>query len=77
MNNSYKIKTINNNKGLFDNSIDATYIIYLEGNIKRLRNIEKQLNNTIPTKKIHILINKGWRKSKKKKIYYKYCNRFS
>jgi len=67
MNNSYKIKTINNNKGLFDNSIDATYIIYLEGNIKRLRNIEKQLNNTIPTKKIHILINKGWRKSKKKK----------
>tara|TARA_B110000858_G_scaffold197147_1_gene257853 strand:- start:5149 stop:5961 length:813 start_codon:yes stop_codon:yes gene_type:complete len=65
MNNCYKIKTINKNKGVFDNSIDATYIIYLEGNIKRLNSIKEQLSNITPTKKIHILINKGWRKSKK------------
>jgi hypothetical protein len=67
MNNCYKINTINNINGLFDNSIDATYIIYLEGNIKRLKNIEEQLNNISPTKKIHILINKGWKKCNKNK----------
>ena len=42
MNNCYKIKTKHNVSGLFDSSIDATYIIYLEGNIKRLKNIEEQ-----------------------------------
>ena len=56
MNNCYKIKTIYNTNGLFDYSIDATYIIYLEGNIKRLKNIQEQLNNISPSKKIHILI---------------------
>ena len=67
MNNCYKIKTIYNTDGLFDYSIDATYIIYLEGNIKRLKNIQEQLNNISPTKKIHILINKGWKKCNKSK----------
>ena len=67
MNNCYKIKTINNISGLFDNSIDATYIIYLEGNVKRLKNIKQQLDNITPTKKIHILLNKGWKKCKKSK----------
>ena len=67
MNNCYKIKTIYNTNGLFDYSIDATYIIYLEGNIKRLKNIQEQLNNISPSKKIHILINKGWKKCNKSK----------
>ena len=67
MNNCYKIKPKHNINGLFDSSIDATYIIYLEGNIKRLKNIEEQLNNISPTKKIHILINKGWKNCNKKK----------
>ena len=67
MNNCYKIITRNNTNGLFENSIDATYIIYLEGNLKRLKNIEEQLANIKPTKKIHILVNKGWKKCNKSK----------
>lgn len=67
MNNCYKIKTKYNQEGLFDKSIDATYIIYLEGNTKRLQSIEHQLSNIIPTKTIHILVNKGWKKCVKSK----------
>ena len=49
---------------LFDGvtSLNATYIIYTEGNEERWANIENQLAEYHPTKTVYILHNKGWRK---------------
>jgi hypothetical protein len=69
MDTSYKLVLYENKTGLFDNSIDATYIIYLEGNEKRLKNIMDQIKKIYLTKKVYILYNKGFKKSKKKRIY--------
>ena len=43
----------------FDDSLDATYIIHLEGNKQRYDNIIFQLNKFVPTRKVYILFNKG------------------
>jgi hypothetical protein len=51
-------------KGIFDNFVDATYIITLE-NSKRIKNIEEQLSKYIPTKNIYIVYNKGYKKCNK------------
>ncbi len=61
---AYKLKEIKYDRGLFDDIIDCTYVIHLEGN-GRLDNIYKQLNKYKPTKKNFILFNKGYKKSKK------------
>jgi hypothetical protein len=61
----YKFEDIVYDEGLFDKSIDATYIIFLEGNEERKSNIKTQLKKIQPSKNIHILINKGFRKCKK------------
>ena len=73
----YKLKLYKYKDGIFDNIIDATYIIYTLGNNNRYNNIKEELNKIKPSKKVYILENKGWRKSKKKKIYNKYIKRFS
>lgn len=65
MDTSYKLVLYENKTSLFDNSIDATYIIYLEGNEKRLKNIMDQIKKIYLTKKVYILYNKGFKKSKK------------
>lgn len=67
MDTSYKLVLYENKIGLFDNSIDATYIIFLEGNEKRLKNIMDQIKKIYLTKKVYILYNKGFKKSKKNK----------
>ena len=59
-------KNKNEENGLLDNCVDATYIIYLEGNEERKSNIKNQLGKFQPTKNIHILNNKGFKKCKKK-----------
>ena len=51
-------------KGIFDNSVDVTYIIHLENN-GRLPNIMNQIEKCKPTKQVFILFNKG----------YKNCNK--
>ena len=61
----YKLEDIEFEKGLLDDCIDATYIIHLEGNEERRDNIKTQLSLYQPTKKIHILNNKGFKKCKK------------
>jgi hypothetical protein len=64
MNNEcYKLKEYKFNNPIF-NSIDATYIIHLEGN-GRLNSIDEQLKNYHPTKTVYILFNKGFKKCKK------------
>jgi hypothetical protein len=52
-------------KGLFDDSIDVTYILYLEGNIERYNSILKQIQKYQPTKNIYLISNKGYKKCKK------------
>ena len=57
---TYSFELIENNNGLFDRSIDTTYVIHLEGN-GRLESIKNQFKNYIPSKKIYILHNKGFK----------------
>jgi hypothetical protein len=64
--NCYKFNLIKNKKGLLDDSIDATYIIHLEGN-GRLEHIYDMLKKYKISKIVFILFNKGYKKCKKNK----------
>tara|TARA_B110000483_G_scaffold232794_1_gene300825 strand:- start:426 stop:1232 length:807 start_codon:yes stop_codon:yes gene_type:complete len=61
----FSFKELNFKNGIFDNSIDCSYIIHLEDNTNRLKNIKIQLNKFKPTSKIYIYNNKGFKKCKK------------
>lgn len=63
--NCYKFVEYNFDRGLFDDSIDATYIIHLENN-GRINQVIEQIYKYKPTKKIYILYNKGYKKCNKK-----------
>ena len=60
----YKFELIKKKEGVFDNFVDVTYIITLEGS-ERIKNIHYQLLLYSPTKKIYIVHNKGYKKCKK------------
>ena len=62
----YYVKTLYFNDPLFKET-DATYILYLEGN-GRYSQIEKQLKEYHPTKIVHIIFNKGYKKCEKQGI---------
>jgi predicted nucleic acid-binding protein len=55
------------NSGIFDEFIDATYILTMEKSLERHKNIENQLKKVIPTKKIFIVYNKGFKNCDKGK----------
>jgi hypothetical protein len=61
----YKFKKVLFNDGFLDKSVDATYIIHLEGN-GRYEHIQEQLSEYHPTNIVYILFNKGYKKSIKK-----------
>jgi len=63
-NHCYDFKLIIKNKGIFDNFVDATYILTLVGS-DRQSNIDEQLKLYAPTKKIYIVYNKGYKKCDK------------
>jgi len=63
-NHCYDFKLIQNNKGILDNFVDATYILTLVGS-ERQKNIYEQLELYTPTKKIFIVNNKGYKKCNK------------
>lgn len=63
-NSCYIFEKIIYNEGLLDHSCDATYIIHLVNN-GRLQHIREQLQKYQPTKKVYILHNNGYKKSKK------------
>ena len=67
MNSCYKFKKILLNKPIFNNTVDATYIINLENN-GRLQNINNQLSIYHPTNIVYIVFNKGYKKCKKEKF---------
>ena len=58
------MKYINNNDIIFKKTIDATYVIHLEGN-GRHESVIKQLNDYHLTNDVYILYNKGFKKCKK------------
>jgi len=60
----YSFKKYTYTDGLFNESIDATYILHLEGN-GRLDDIEKQLKIYHPTNTVYIMFNKGFKRCKK------------
>ena len=63
--NAYSFELIQNTNSIFDNDIiNATYIIYLEGN-GRLDHIKNQITKFKTTSHIYILHNKGYKKAKK------------
>ena len=68
-NKCYFFEGLNFDKGLFDASVDATYILYLEGN-GRYDSIRTQLLSYIPTKKIYIVHNKGYKNCPKEYVKY-------
>jgi GR25 family glycosyltransferase involved in LPS biosynthesis len=55
-------------KAMFQSSVDATYIIHLEGN-GRLPSIEKQLVQYQPSNLVYIAFNKGYKNCQKKLPY--------
>ena len=63
----YKFEKNNYEKGILDNSVDATYIIHLSDN-GRLNHIQEQLKEYQPTKTVYIVFNQGFKKCKKKLI---------
>lgn len=52
---------IDSEQGIFDDSIDCTYIIHLESDNERMENIKKQLSVYKPTKTIFVYNNKGFK----------------
>ena len=64
-NKSYLVKKIIFENGVFDDFIDATYIITMANNKTRHKNIIKQLKKIIPTKSVYIIYNKGYKNNKR------------
>ena len=62
----YEFKNLKFDNGLFDETVDATYIINLVGN-GRYDNIIKQINEFKPTSEVYILLNQGFKKCNKTK----------
>lgn len=65
MNNCYRFNKLHLNGNPIFKSIDATYIIHLEGN-GRINHIIDQLSKITPSKIVFIVFNKGYKKCKKK-----------
>lgn len=61
----YHFKKITYSQGLFE-TVDATYIIHLEGN-GRYDDILNQLAQFQPTKVVYIVFNKGYKNCQKNK----------
>ena len=60
----YRFEEIKYDKGLFNASTDATYVICMEGS-SRYKNVILQLDEYKPTKTVYILFNKGFKKCSK------------
>jgi len=62
----YEFKSIKFDNGLFDETVDATYIINLVGN-GRYDSVINQINDYKPTSEVYILLNQGFKKCNKTK----------
>ena len=72
----YNFEKLNYKTGLLDETVDATYIIHLEGN-GRYDNILNQLEEYKPTQTVYILLNKGFKCSNPEEVgLTKFTNTF-
>lgn len=62
----YEFQNIKFENGLFDKTVDATYVINLVGN-GRYDNVIMQINEYKPTSEVFILFNQGFKKCNKSK----------
>ena len=62
----YEFKNIKFDKALFDETVDATYVINLVGN-GRYDSVINQINEYKPTSEVYILLNQGFKKCNKTK----------
>ena len=60
----YSFKQLEVESGLFDASVDATYVITLEGN-GRYERIQEELRHYHPTRIVHIMTNRGYKRCNK------------
>lgn len=65
--NCYHLKHLHFKQGFLDPSVDITYIITMSSDRERHKKINQQLKKFIPTKKIVIVYNDGYRKCPKYK----------
>ena len=66
----YSFKYIKYSDGLFNKTVNATYVIHLKGN-NRYENVISQLKEYRPTNDVYILLNDGYKKcNKTKNIVY-------
>ena len=64
----YDFEIIKYKYGLLDSFVDATYILTMTDG-KRRKNINEQLKKYIPTNKVFIVYNKGYKKFYMKKFH--------
>ena len=60
----YSYQTLNYKHGVFDVAVDVTYILTMEDSLERHKNIKAQLSKIIPTSKIIVVYNKGYKKNR-------------
>ena len=65
--NCYKLRELNFKKGFLDLSVDVTYIITMYNAYDRHKSIFNQLKKFVPTKKVIIVYNYGYKKCNKYK----------
>ena len=59
----YAYEILNYEKGLFDRSIDITYILTMEHAVDRHASIREQLKKHQPTSRVVLVYNKGYKLS--------------
>jgi hypothetical protein len=64
MNTCYKIETHEYKAGALDGCVSAAYVIHLEGN-GREANIMPEYEKAVPSKRLHVVFNKGFKKCDK------------
>jgi len=64
-NEAYNIKIVTFEKGFLDVSVDVTFIITMTNSKKRQESIFKQLQKYVPTKKVIIVYNNGFKEHQK------------
>ena len=62
---AYSYKELKFSEGFLDFSVDITYILTMNNSIERHKNIKTQLNEVVPTSKVVIVYNQGYKKIKK------------
>ena len=63
----YRFETVNFDRGIYDDFVDCTYIIHLEGNGRDVR-MREEIGRIPTTKIIHILNNAGYKQCEKRLI---------